>query len=56
MSRFFKSWKTTLMGLLVGALQAKAGGMTWGSIGIGVGTAVLGGLAKDADVSGTDPK
>ena len=48
----FKSWKTTVFGLLGSALQAYLGGMNWKSIAMAAPTLIVGALAKDADVSG----
>jgi hypothetical protein len=56
MSRFWTSWRTSLVGLFLGALQMKAGGMTWSNAGTAAGLTLLGALAKDHNVSGTDPK
>ena len=48
----FKSWKTTVFGLLGSALQAYLGGMNWKSFAAAAPTLIIGALAKDADVSG----
>ena len=50
------SFKTTLVGLGVGILNLYANGMTLKNSALSVGFAVLGALAKDYNVSGSNPK
>lgn len=51
-----KNWKTTLAGILTGAaylfLQAISGGIKPKDAALAVGIAVLGGFAKDLNVTG----
>ena len=47
MSNFWKHLHTTLTGVALAALQILANGRDWKSIGLAIGTAVLGGIAKD---------
>jgi hypothetical protein len=48
-----KNWKTTLVGLGVGAGNAFLGGMDWQTILMSVGFGFLGILSKDFSNSGT---
>jgi hypothetical protein len=51
-----KNWKTTLVGILTGAgylfLQALSGGIKLKDAALATGIAVLGGVAKDLNVTG----
>jgi hypothetical protein len=49
------SWKTTVLGLIIGALNMYANGTNWKQILISAGLAGFGVLAKDFDVSGQQP-
>jgi hypothetical protein len=57
-----RSWKTTVVGFLVGLVplgQGILGGLAngqhfdWGKIGLGIGVGALGYFSKDFDVTGT---
>lgn len=48
----FKSWKTTLLGLGLGALNLFANGASPKQVGLSLGLLALGAVAKDHNVSG----
>ena len=55
-----KSWKTTLVGLLMAILNSAAPLLSgtspdWKTLGMSAGMAALGFLAKDANVTGGNP-
>lgn len=51
MGNFFASWKTTLFGIGAGALNLLANGTKWQQVLLSLGVAILGTVAKDANVS-----
>lgn len=48
----FVNWQTTLIGIVMGAIQLHQGGMTWGNAAIAALMAALGIVAKDHNVTG----
>jgi hypothetical protein len=48
----FKNWKTSLAGIFAGGLNLFANGMKWQQVLLSIGLAVLGGMAKDHNVTG----
>jgi hypothetical protein len=51
-SRMFKNWQTSLIGIVMAAVQLHQGGMTWGNAIIAGLMAALGFAAKDHNVTG----
>ena len=49
---FLVSWKTSLIGLVMGAFQLHQGGMNWKSAAMAALMAALGLAAKDGQVTG----
>lgn len=53
MAGMITSWKTTLVGILVGFLNLWAGGTSPKNAAVSVGIALLGAVAKDFNTHGT---
>ena len=52
LKHWFRSYKTSILGLVAAGLQAHAGGLGWKAIAASLPTALLGMFAKDSDVTG----
>ena len=51
-STFLKNWNTSILGLVMAAVQLHQGGMTWGSAALAALMAALGLAAKDGNKTG----
>ncbi len=53
-----RNWQTSLIGIVMAAMQLHQGGMGWGNALIAAAMAALGFAAKDSNKAGTavDPK
>ena len=51
-STFLKNWQTSILGLVMAAVQLHQGGMTWGSAALAALMAALGLAAKDGNKTG----
>lgn len=47
-----KNWKTTLIGIVGGALNLFASGVNWKSVAMSAALAALGAVSKDSNVTG----
>ena len=52
LSAFLKNWQTSILGLVMAAVQLHQGGMTWGSAVLAALMAALGLAAKDGNKTG----
>lgn len=49
-----KNWKTTLLGYVAAVLNLNQAGLNWKSVLLSVALAILGHVAKDAGVTGSE--
>lgn len=47
-----KNWQTSILGLIMGAVQLHQGGMGWGNAALAAAMAAFGLMAKDASTTG----
>ena len=52
LSAFLKNWQTSILGLVMAAIQLHQGGMGWGNAAVAALMAALGLAAKDGNKTG----